>query len=51
MTHLLKRLEALVSNLILVAFWNFIKGSALQPQMHLGGSCLAALPNNLAYQC
>ena len=51
MTHLLKRLEALISNFVLVAFGNLVKGSALQPQMHPGGSWLAALPNNLPYQC
>lgn len=51
MTHLLKWLVALISNLVLVAFGNLIKGSTLQPQMHAGGSWLAALPNHLPYQC
>ena len=46
-TDLVKGLLALVSHLILVTFGDFIEGSALQPQVHLGGSALTPLPHNL----
>lgn len=49
-SHLLEGLAALLSNLVLVAFGDLVEGSTLQPEMHLGGCWLAALPNNLPHQ-